>query len=143
MRAHLSGSIFAAAILALAGGGGSAWAAANDPVVPQRATNGSAADIDRANLEALLDKKVIDSSETEVGKVQDVVMDPRGSQAKMLVVRLKDQNKSVAVPFAQAGYQAAQGQVRLIGMGEEELAALADFRLDDSMVSLKKPAKDK
>lgn len=143
MRAHLSGSIFAAAILALTGGAGSGWAAADDPVVPQRATTGSAADIDRANLEALLDKKVVDSSESEVGKVQDVIMEPRGSQAKMLVIRLKDSNRAVAVPFAQAGYQAAQGQVRLIGMGEEELAALADFRLDDTMVSLKKPGTDK
>lgn len=143
MRARLSGSFFAASLLVLAGGAATgSGAAANEPVVPQRAPTGSAADIDRANLEALLDKKVIDSSEAEVGKVQDVVMDPRGSQAKMLVIRLKDSNKMVAVPFAQAGYQAAQGQVRLIGMGEEELAALGDFRLDDTMVSLKKPAKD-
>lgn len=143
MRAHLSGSIFAAAILALTGGVGSGWAAADDPVVPPRATTGSAADTDRANLEALLDKPVVDSSESEVGKVQDVIMEPRGSQAKMLVIRLKDTNRAVAVPFAQAGYQAAQGQVRLIGMGEEELAALAEFRFDDTMVSLKKPGPDK
>jgi sporulation protein YlmC with PRC-barrel domain len=143
MRARVSGNLICAVLLGLGLAGGPALAANNDPAVPERTTNGSAADIDRANLEALLDKKVVDSAENEVGRVQDVVIEPRGSQAKMLVVRLKDSSRTVAVPFAQSGYQAAQGQVRLIGMGEEDLAALADFRLDDTMVSLKKPAKDK
>lgn len=141
MRTRVLESLLGAALLGLAGC--PALAANNDPAVPPRATTGSAADIDRANLEALLDKKVVDAADTEVGRVQDVVMDPRGSQAKLLVVRLENSNRSVAVPFAQSGYQAAQGQVRLIGMSEEDLAALGDFRLDDTMVSLRKPAKDR
>jgi sporulation protein YlmC with PRC-barrel domain len=153
MRKFL-GAASALLLLSGAAASGTAWAA--DPEAPaatgaptqlvpakpalrsQARTDETAAQ--RTSAEQLIGKRVVGANNEDIGKVKDVILEPKTGKARQLVVAsggfLGIGEKLIAVDYNDASLPAGASKVSIPDLSRAQVQAMRDFTYDDNMVAL-------
>jgi sporulation protein YlmC with PRC-barrel domain len=132
--------IAAASVLALTAGGAFAQTGSGttDPeaAMPPAASSGATL----TSAEQMMGKTVVGSDGQEIGEVEDVILDAQQGQAEQLVISsggfLGIGERQIAIDFASAQLDPANGQVKISNLTREGVRDLPEFSYDDTVMSL-------
>jgi sporulation protein YlmC with PRC-barrel domain len=98
------------------------------------------ATVERTSAEHLIGKSVIGANNETLGKVKDVIIDPKSGRAKQLVLAsggfLGIGEKQVAVDYNDAEVRGDTSKIMIPDLSRQQVQAMRDFDYDDTMVSL-------
>lgn len=125
----------AASVLLLSGA-----ALAADPDTIQPTPKQATAAMERTSAEHLVGKSVVGSANEGIGKVKDVILDPKSGKARQLVIAsggfLGIGEKLVAVDYNDAEMDQRGSKVTIPGLSRAQVQAMREFSYDDKMVAL-------